>query len=216
MQATANNKQFLMIIDQETKKLQQAVRSSGFIYRLITGQARALEYARYLFNQYFLFRTLETALEEHWSHPMVEPIYTPELYRQEALEHDMSVLMGSGWRTLRPLRATEVYEKRISRLADEYPEYLGAHAYTMYFARLKRSRSLYQIMNHVYGLQDKALNFYRYRLIDDMPEFIKSYQKAFDSLPLDQNKRYQYLGEINMSYMCNMAISLELNNSLTN
>ena len=151
-------------IKDSTQSLLQVVRNSGFLLRLSKGKISLPEYIYYLSNIYFVFRFLETALEVFWFNSKIEPVYTPELYRREALEMDLSALSGDTWKHLPLLHSAEIYGNHLYDLTQENPGQLGAHAYALYLSLLEDGQSYARILKHVYGFQDATLNFYKFDL----------------------------------------------------
>jgi len=106
-------------------------------------------------NLWFVYSSLEAALDKSSQHPLVAPVHFPEeLRRAPALEldldyywmhHETSSNASSSstsssssplkdWRVpgvLQPSPVAKVYAERLAWLSQEAPELLVAHAYTV-------------------------------------------------------------------------------------
>jgi len=108
-------------------------------------------------NLWFVYSSLEAALDKSSQHPLVAPVHFPEeLRRAPALELDLdyywmhhetssnasssstssssSSSPSKDWRApgvLQPSPVAKVYAERLAWLSQEAPELLVAHAYTV-------------------------------------------------------------------------------------
>jgi heme oxygenase len=61
----------------------------GFMKCFVKGVVDRDCFIQLLRNFYFVYSELETAIEKHKQHPVINLIYFPELNRQSSLEQDM-------------------------------------------------------------------------------------------------------------------------------
>ena len=84
-------------------------------------------YAEVLSDFYFVFQTLEKALEEYKDHPCVGSIVSGELLRTAAFEKDLKYYIGDDWNAVvEPSLPARVYCDRIVKIAEEDPTLLLA------------------------------------------------------------------------------------------
>ena len=201
---------FVRRIQEETKGLHEMTQNSGFISHLFSGKSSRDEYISYLCGLYPIYHYLEREMRRHASHSMIKPILFSELYRTEAMTHDLDLLLVEDQKRPEELKSTKVYVRRIEELSQNRPELLGAHAYTRYLADLSGGRFLYKILKDVCKFDDSALAFQKFSAIEDVQKFIDRYHDAMESLPLSSEDRAQFIQEIILAYFFNLNIADEL------
>ena len=84
-------------------------------------------YAEVLSDFYFVFQTLEKALEEHKDHPCVASIVSDDLLRTKAFEKDLEYYIGEDWNAVvEPSMPARTYCDRIVEVAEADPTLLLA------------------------------------------------------------------------------------------
>jgi heme oxygenase len=201
---------FIEMVKKETGRVHQMIERTGFIGRLFQGEASRSEYAQYLTNLYYVYRCLEEGLTRHRRHAFVDPIFFPELHRTEALEKDLTTLLGSGWKQIEPLKATRVYVGYLTELTEEHHERLAAHAFVRYLIDLSQSEFLYKLYMNQFRLKQEEPAYHRYENIPDIKGFLLKYHSALESLPLENADRERFIQEILLCYFLNLAMSIEM------
>lgn len=166
------------LLKEGTMEAHKDVEQSAAAAALLSGRLEKGEYVRYLMVLYEIYDTLERALEQHASHPVLEPIHNPALLaRAPALASDISRLLEvDAWKahpsyiTLRatPPAAVRAYTTRIRELAkSEDPSPLLAHAYVRYLGDLSGGQQIRHTIAKAYDLDEAApdagLAFYDFK-----------------------------------------------------
>jgi heme oxygenase len=170
-----------------------------------------------LANLYFVYVSLEEAMEKNKDNEFIKPIYFPELNRTESLKEDLSFYYGDDWmNNLKPSEATQSYINRILQVSEKRPDLLVGHAYTRYLGDLSGGQILKKIAQRAMNLQStKGLSFYEFRSIDDELQFKQKYKDALDSLPVTSDISTQIVAEANVAFNLNMKLFQELETSFT-
>ncbi|KAI0030439.1 heme oxygenase [Vararia minispora EC-137] len=148
-------------------------KGAGYLAR---GELTREEYARFLIMLYHVYSTLEQALEQHASHPVLAPTYNPALLsRAPALEADIAHILSVSTSALpnHPLWASLVtdpppalsrYTARLRTLRDSSsPALLLAHGYVRYLGDLSGGQFIRRRVQKAYGLEgDIGTAFYEF------------------------------------------------------
>jgi heme oxygenase len=166
-------------------------------------------------NLYVVYNTLETALENLISNPIVGAIYFPELSRTENLARDLAFYYGEDWQNkITASPAGIVYRDRIQTLAKTDPVLLVAHSYTRYMGDLSGGQSLKKVIRSALSLPaDQGTNFYEFEQISTPEErqaFKERYRQTLDELPLDGTTIDRIVAEANIAFTLNRDVMHEL------
>jgi heme oxygenase (biliverdin-producing, ferredoxin) len=199
-----------------TSQAHTMAESADFIKCFLKGVVEKTSYRKLLANFYFVYSTLEEALERHRDHPVLKGVYLPVLFRKNSLEHDLVFYYGSDWqRQVQPSVACEAYLKRIRELSATAPELLIAHCYTRYMGDLSGGQILKGIAERAMGLQEgQGTAFYRFEAIQDEKAFKQRYRQTLDEMPLTEAQVDAIVTEANVSFQYNMKMFQELEGSL--
>ncbi len=164
---------------------------------------------------YFVYSALETALQNHVSHPIIGTLYFPELNRTENLACDLAFYYGENW--LEEITASPagcVYRDRIQTLSKTDPVLLIAHAYTRYMGDLSGGQSLKNVIRSALSLPpDRGTNFYEFSQIST-PEarrvFKERYRQTLDEFPVDADTIERIVAEANTAFALNRDVMHEL------
>ncbi|MEG4009019.1 heme oxygenase (biliverdin-producing) [Microcoleus sp. Pol11C1] len=164
---------------------------------------------------YFVYSTLETALQNHVNHPIIGTLYFPELNRTENLACDLAFYYGANW--LEEITASPagcVYRDRIQTLSKTDPVLLIAHAYTRYMGDLSGGQSLKNVIRLALSLPpDRGTNFYEFSQIST-PEarrvFKERYRQTLDEFPVDADTIERIVAEANLAFTLNQDVMHEL------
>lgn len=198
-----------------TSKAHSMAENVSFVKSFLSGVIDKTSYTAMLSNLYFVYLSMEEAMEKNKEHECIKPIYFPELNRTESLKEDLNFYYGAAWEdTLKPSEATQEYMKRISDLSEKRPELLVAHAYTRYLGDLSGGQILKKIAQRAMNLQStQGLSFYEFNDIKDEQSFKQNYKAQLDNLPVTPEVMDQIVAEANVSFNLNMKMFQELETS---
>ena len=202
-------KQFMDDI-KESSKLHDMAENTGFIKRLLAGNATVDTYAEYLYNLYEVYHTIEINLEKHKDNEVVKKFALPQIYRSDSIMKDLKFLLGDKLEKLEPLMSTKSFMYRMYEISETNPELIIAHAYTRYLADLFGGRTIYQIVKEKYNIDEKGLNYYIYDDISNLRDFVMEYHGLLNNIELTGDLKCKFLSEVNLSYIYNISISNEL------
>ena len=199
-----------------TSKAHSMAENVSFVKSFLGGVVDKNSYRKLVSNLYFVYSSMEDAMELNKDHEFIKPIYFPELHRRQNLEKDLEYYYGTDWKsTLVMSEATKSYVDRILFVSKERPELLVAHAYTRYLGDLSGGQILKKIAQRAMNLPNNTgLAFYEFDKVTDEQEFKTNYKTALDSLVLDTSLANQIVAEANISFNLNMKMFQELETSV--
>ncbi|CEN81072.1 heme oxygenase [[Clostridium] sordellii] len=201
---------FLKVIQQSTKKLHDMAENTGFIKRLVDGNATVESYGEYIYNLYFVYKAIEENLEKHKNDIVLKEFITPEVFRAESLLKDSKFLLGYELDSVEICDSTRVFVDRLEEISQINPKLLVAHAYTRYLADLFGGRTIFKIIKDNYDIHNDGLNYYMFDEIPDLKAFVMDYHRKLDLIDLNNDEKVKFLNEISLSYVFNISISNEL------
>lgn len=201
---------FLKVIQSSTKKLHDMAENTGFIKRLIDGDATVETYGEYIYNLYFIYKSIEENLEKHKDNEVLKEFITPEVFRANALLDDSKSLLGYKIDSIEICYSTKVFVDRLDEISQTNPKLLVAHAYTRYLADLFGGRTIFKIIKENYSIENEGLNYYMFDHIKDLKAFVMEYHQKLDLINLSDEEKAKFLNEISLSYIFNISISNEL------
>lgn len=204
--------QLAMQLREGTKEAHTMAENVGFIKGFLQGVVEKSSYRKLVGNFYFVYKAMEEAFEVQREHPVLSPLYCPELWRTRTLERDLAYYYGGDWQSQVEMSpACAEYVDRIKQIANEQPELLVAHAYTRYMGDLSGGQILKNIAKRAMGLDDGAgLAFYDFADIPNAGPFKNKYRAAMDGLPIDNETATAIVEEANNSFHLNMKMFKEL------
>lgn len=154
---TAPNVPLAAQLKSGTAALHRRVERSAFMSRLLAGEIEPTSYVALLHNLRAVYGAMETALAGRSSDPAISPVVLPELFRCQALDHDILVLAGTRAEAPPALRPAAVqYVARLQELDDTDPVLLVAHAYVRYLGDLNGGQALRRVVARGLDLQGSA------------------------------------------------------------
>lgn len=201
---------FLKAIQKSTKKLHSMAENTGFIKRLVSGDATTQTYGEYIYNLYFVYKAIEENLEKHKDNEVLKEFIIPEIFRAEFLLKDSKFLLGDNLDSIELCDSTKVFVARLNEISNIDPNLLVAHAYTRYLADLFGGRTIFEIIKSKYNIEDDGLNYYMFDKIPDLKAFVMEYHQRLDLIKLNDKEKEKFLNEISLSYIFNISISNEL------
>lgn len=202
--------EFMMSIKEKTSLLHSAAEHSGYIKRIVDGNASVDGYAEYLFNLYSMYRAIEDTLENNINNPVVKDFVTKELYRSELILKDLEFLLGDKLPGMELLASTKACISRILEIPEGKPELIIAYAYTRFLADLFGGRTFPALLSKNYNIGPGGLNYYKYDNLEDIKGYVMSYHNKLASLDFSNEMRTEFVNEISNAYIYNLAISNEL------
>ena len=205
---------FMMDIIEKTSLLHSAAENTGYIKKLMDGTASVEGYAEYIFNLERMYRAIEVALDKNENNEIVKPFVTKELYRSELMRKDLEFLLGDKLDSMKLLASTEACVAKIEELSEKSPELVVAYAYTRFLADLFGGRTFLSLLSTSYNISAEGLNYYRFPEITDLRGYVMKYHKMLADINLTEEKKIDFINEVNNAYIYNLAISNELDAKL--
>ena len=205
---------FMMDIKEKTSLLHSAAENTGYIKKLMDGTASVEGYAEYIFNLERMYRAIEVALDKNENNEIVKPFVTKELYRSELMRKDLEFLLGDKLDSMKLLASTEACVAKIEELSEKSPELVVAYAYTRFLADLFGGRTFLSLLSTSYNISAEGLNYYRFPEITDLRGYVMKYHKMIADINLTEEKKIDFINEVNNAYIYNLAISNELDAKL--
>ncbi|WP_346888788.1 biliverdin-producing heme oxygenase [Clostridium sp. UBA1056] len=202
--------EFMMSIREKTSLLHSAAEHSGYIKRIVDGNASVEGYAEYLFNLQSMYRAIEDTLENNINNPVVKDFVTKELYRSELILKDLEFLLGDKLPAMKLLASTKACISRILEISEGKPELIIAYAYTRFLADLFGGRTFPALLSKNYNIGPEGLNYYKYDNLEDIKGYVMSYHNKLVSLDFSDEMRIEFVNEVSNAYIYNLAISNEL------
>lgn len=201
---------FMMDIREKTSLLHSAAENTGYIKKLVDGTASVEGYFEYIFNLEKMYKAIEDALDKNENNDIVKPFVTKELYRSELIRKDLQYFGEEKISSLKALASTEATVSRINELADSNPEFVIAYAYTRFLADLFGGRTFLSLLSTTYKIPSEGLNYYQFPEINDLRGYVMKYHNMLAELNLSEDKKVDFINEVNNAYVYNLAISNEL------
>lgn len=158
-QASAGATDLAQQLKLATGPLHRQVERTGLMRRILAGDFVHADYVALLLDLAALYGALEAALARHASHPWLAMVIDRELFRTEALRHDLQALAPAARVALTP--ATAAYVTRLRWIDRHDPGRLLAHAYVRYLGDLSGGQVVQRIIARTLTLTPPVgLRFY--------------------------------------------------------
>lgn len=182
--------------------------SVSFMDELMGGRLDVTQYAELVVQLWFVYRELEDPVARLAGDPLAGPFIDPALLRRSALEADLEVLLGEGWRDgAVPTPETQAYLERLHEVAAEWPAGYVAHHYTRYLGDLSGGQFIGKFVRTTYGLtDDRGAAFYRFGEIREPGAWKERYRERLDALPLEADEAERMIAEVRAAYRHNTAV----------
>ena len=201
---------FMMDIREKTSLLHSAAENTGYIKKLVDGNASVEGYAEYIYNLERMYKAIEDALDKNENNAIVKPFVTRELYRSELIRKDLEFLLGDKLNSLKLLASTEACVAKIEELSQTKPELVVAYAYTRFLADLFGGRTFLSLLSTNYKISNEGLNYYQFPEINDLRGYVMKYHNMLADINLSNEMKIDFINEVNNAYIYNLAISNEL------
>ena len=201
-------------IRRNTGALHSASEHTGFIKRIVDGQACKDSYAEYLFNLSAMYKAIEDTIEKNISNEVIKNFATKELYRYELIQKDLEFLLGDKLNDMNLLPSTKAFIERIEEIDNTNPELIIAYAYTRFIADLFGGRTFLSLLSTSYKISNEGLNYYQFPEINDLRGYVMKYHNMLAEINLSDEMKIDFINEVNNAYIYNLAISNELDAKL--
>ena len=195
--------EFMMRIREKTSLLHAAAEHSGYIKRLVEGDATVEGYGEYLYNLHAVYEAIE-------DNEALKDFVTPELYRTSQVLQDVAYILNDKKESLSYLASTAACVSRIHEVAEKNPILVAAYAYTRFLADLFGGRTFPELLKTKYNLSEEGMHYYRYEELGDVKSYVMKYHSKLAGIRLSEQGKENFLTEINNAYIYNIAISNEL------
>ncbi|KAG6836700.1 hypothetical protein H0H93_004676 [Arthromyces matolae] len=222
------------LLRESTRKAHETVENSQGANALLSGRLPEEEYIRYLlmlWHLIMLHSAFEEALEQHATHPTLEPTYNPTLLaRGPSLAADISFLLDvpeTSWKShpihlallKDPPPALTTYINRIQDLAKASdPSPLLAHAYVRYLGDLSGGQMIRRTIAKAYGLDEasgQGLSFYAFKELTSMKPATQGEMKHIkDWFRAGMNKAGEQGEDVKASVISEANNAFDLNSGL--
>eukprot|EP00535_Pseudo-nitzschia_heimii_P010614 CAMPEP_0197176360 /NCGR_PEP_ID=MMETSP1423-20130617/2319_1 /TAXON_ID=476441 /ORGANISM="Pseudo-nitzschia heimii, Strain UNC1101" /LENGTH=538 /DNA_ID=CAMNT_0042625733 /DNA_START=154 /DNA_END=1767 /DNA_ORIENTATION=+ len=200
-----------------TEEAHKEAESVHFVKNFIRGKIDRNLYALFVAQMFHVYRRLEQELDEHAPQNFPDCHFPKELKRFEALQDDIDFWQGSGDEP--PISpATQDYLDRITKVANERPLLLLAHAYTRYLGDLSGGKILARVAKRALHLGSdgnvtEGLAFYDFPLLrGSVKAFKDRYRQALNDLQFEDTDEAvnAIVEEANIAFLLNMRLFEEL------
>lgn len=169
----------LEALRERTGELHALAERTGIVADILHRRAGRDGYALLLRNLLPVYRSMEQALAERQTSPVLGMIVRPELYRTAAIESDLRAMTSfRPAEALTELPAAARYVDAIRRCSEGSGIRLIAHAYTRYLGDLSGGQILKKLLKRSLELPDEALSLYDFPAIADIAGFKAGYRSA--------------------------------------
>ncbi|MDF5713141.1 MAG: heme oxygenase (biliverdin-producing) [Rhizonema sp. NSF051] len=199
-----------------TEQSHSAAENVGFVKCFLKGVVDRDCFAKLLGNLYYVYSELEAAIQSQQNHPLIHPLYFPELNRKASLEKDLEFYYGKNWRSqVTSSKATQTYIARIREVTATEPFLLLGHAYTRYMGDLSGGQMFQKVAQSALKLSDyEGTSFYNFEQIPDKKAFKDKYRQALNALPIDDVTVEKIVAEANHAFRLNLHVAQELEGNL--
>lgn len=206
------NSSLAQALKSRTSAQHRAAERAGVMRDLLHGRIDRRAYCHLLRNLYELYSALESALTRHCTHPCVQPVFLPQLFRTDALAADLHQLHGNRWiDELEVMNGTERYVGRLSEIATTRPELLVAHAYVRYLGDLSGGQILRRIVRDSLQLSPPAgMRFLDFGEPEQVETMVHRFRVALDSINVGSRASADIVAEAQLSFEMHTTLFEEL------
>lgn len=179
-----------------------------FLTELTKGQLSLAAHAAHTAQHYYIYTVLEDAAKT-----MGGAFHTEKLDRVDALERDLTHLIGPHWREqITPSTPTEEYLARLKEVAYTWPAGFVAHHYLRFLGDLSGGQFVAKAIARAYGLTlgGDGLRFYSFPQISDLSAFKSDYRLKLNDSGWDALEQDRVIDEVRLAYRLNAAVLADL------
>ncbi len=198
-----------------TQQSHTAAENTAFMKCFLKGIVEREPLRKLLADLYWVYSTLEAALQAHQANPVVGPMIFPQLERRDNLAADLAFYYGPDWSNLiAPSAAGQRYVARLQEIAANQPELLVAHAYVRYMGDLSGGQGLRAIARSALNLPEgegtRLHEFEQMQTPEARRAFKFHYRDALNALPVDEAITQAIVDEANLAFQLNRDVMHEL------
>lgn len=201
-----------------TRAAHTGAERADVVRSLLKGTLPRALYTEVLARLLPMYTALEAALDANRSHPLIAPIYFPELARTASLRADLRFFAPeAGEPSGAPVSpASARLVAHLQAIGQDDPGLLVAHSYTRYLGDLSGGQILGRIVRKAYGLgaEGPGADFYRFDGIPDPGAWKAVYRARLDALPVDAATAQRLVDEAVAAFGLNGALFAELEPAL--
>lgn len=195
---------------QGTAEIHREAERRPFMVAQFKGELSKDAYAAYIGRLFYVYIALEEAAENLKGHPQVGPLYSPELFRVEKLDKDLTALVGPDWRKkIPPTPASEAYATRIREIAEEFPPAYVAHHWLRYMGYVLGQGLIRDLLRKTYG-RDVPVEFYSYPDIPEPKEYLRGYHARMNGMQLSPEEVQRVVDEGSRAFQLQIDLTDEL------
>jgi heme oxygenase len=191
-----------------TKESHRLAERSPFIQKFFKGELTVAEYRTFLLQLLFIYQGLEDCHLVHIENEKLSMVFFPELFRSKVIQQDLHYYYGnSGWKKLKPNKATKKYLDHITSLSVGWVEGLIPHLYTRYLGDLSGGQALKRILTKTFNLTSaEGVAFYDFPKIENHNQFKENYRSLLDSMAFDEVMVSKIVDEATLAFQLNRDI----------
>jgi heme oxygenase (biliverdin-producing, ferredoxin) len=192
----------------ETRALHTAAERSTFMSVLLHGRIERPAYCALLRNLHAIYAVLEPALARHAAHPLLAPVCLPALWRVAAIERDLTVMHGPGWReTLAVQPAAVRYVARLAELQAGRTGLLLAHAYVRYLGDLSGGQMLAGIVAKSFSAGGpSSVAFYDFGDAAETRALMKAFRAGLSAVVVNESMARALVDEAKRAFELHHAL----------
>jgi heme oxygenase len=202
------------LLRSETSGAHERAEESRFVTELMEGGSCRGAYAMLVTQHLAIYRAMEGVLHRFYrDDPLVGPFLDPRLDRTEALEADLSALVGlpvveTVGDRLDVLPATQAYVEVLEQ--RHTPEVMLANHYVRYLGDLSGGQIVAAHIRRRYDLAGECLNFYQFDAIEDRNAYKAAYRDRLDGLEVSATQQRAIVDAAVESFDLNRAVFVDL------
>jgi len=206
----ADDVSFAATLRAATASAHSSAENGGAIATLISGSGDLALYTALQGQLSFVYQQLEAVAEAMRQDPIAGRFVFAELNRSAALQADLDVLLGAGWReTVTPLPETTAYVERLRDVASLSSAAFVAHHYTRYLGDLSGGFAVDKSVQRHLGLT--SADGRRFFVFDQIPQptlFKQRYRRLLDEAAWSDAERGLVISETMVAYRLNTALQV--------
>jgi len=190
----------------------QEAEKTRFIHEFVKGNVSLETYKKLLVSLYHVYNVMEELWDEHWQHPLLEPLYFPDELRRTAALLSDCLYFGIDPASEPVSKATLAYVTELRQQAKTSPELLLPHAYVRYLGDLSGGQVLKKAAIRGLSLpgDGKGTQFYEFPRVPDLKKFKRMYRARMDNLSLNEDKAAALVEAADAAFKLNIQIFVEL------
>lgn len=194
-----------------TAEIHRAAERVPFMVAFFKGELPIEAYNAYLGRLWYVYEALEEEAERLKDDPAVGQMFSPELFRADALDADLVSLVGDDWRARIPASPAAIaYAERIHEVAASFPPGFAPHHWLRSLGYLLGQELLRKLVVKAYGVGPESLNFYAFPAIEDPKTYLRGYHARMNAIALDEGGLERFVEEGDRAFQLQIDLTSEL------